>query len=88
MSATFVMLVAFGALILGHWSNNEPTISAKVVIEMTFAILFIAFLEGIPSVQPIAQGLAWIFLAAVLLGNKSVLTGLAKTTGTGTGKAA
>lgn len=88
MSATTVMLVAFGALILGHWANNEPTLSVKVVIEMTFAILFIAFLEGIPSTQPIATGFAWLFLAATLLSNKSILTGLAKVTGTGTGKAA
>lgn len=85
MSATTVMLVAFGAMILGHWANNEPTLSVKVVVEMTFAVLFIAFLEGIPSTQPIAAGLAWIFLAAVLLSNKSILSGLAKVTGTGTG---
>ena len=88
MSATTVMLIAFGALILGHWANNEPTLSVKVVIEMAFAVLFIAVLEGIPSTQPIAQGLAWIFLAATLLSNKSILTGLAKVSGTGTGKAA
>jgi hypothetical protein len=88
MSATTVMLVAFGALILAHWANNEPTLSAKLLIEMAFAVLFIAFLEGIPNAQPIAQGLAWIFLAATLLSNKSILTGLAKVTGTGTGKAA
>jgi len=82
------MLVAFGAMILGHWSNNEPTLSVKVVVEMAFAILFIAFLEGIPSAQPIATGFAWLFLAATLLSSKSILTGLAKVTGTGTGKAA
>lgn len=80
MSATLVMLVAFGALILAHWANNEPTLSVNVVIEMTFAILFIAFLESIPSTQPIAQGLAWIFLAATLLGSKSVLNSLSKIT--------
>jgi hypothetical protein len=79
------MLVAFGALILAHWANNEPTLSVKVVIEMVVAILFIAFLEGIPETQPIAQGLAWIFLAATLLSSKSILTGLSKVTGTGTG---
>lgn len=88
MSATTVMLIAFGAVILGHWANNEPTLSVKVVIEMAFAILFIAFLEGIPDTQPAARGLAWIFLAATLLSNKSILQGLAKVTGTGTGKAA
>lgn len=80
MNATTVMLIAFGALILGHWANNEPTISRQALIEMLFAVLFIAFLEGIPAAQPVAQGLAWLFLAATLLGNKSILTGLSKST--------
>lgn len=84
MSATTIMLIAFGALILGHWANSEPTLSVKTLVEMLFAILLIAFLEGIPSLAGIASGLAWLFLAAVLLSNKSILTGLAKTTGTGT----
>lgn len=83
-----IMVIAFGALILGHWANNEPTLSVKLVIEMTFAILFISFLESIPDAAPVALGFAWLFLAAVLLGNKSILTGLAKVTGTGTRKAA
>lgn len=87
MSATTIMIVAFGALILGHWANNEPTVNSKIIIEITFAILFIAFLDSNTNTQPIAQGLAWLFLAATLLGNKSILTGLAKRTGTGTGKA-
>ena len=77
MSATTIMLIAFGALILGHWANNEPTISAKVLAEMVFAILFISFLEGTAAAD-IATGLAWIFLVATLLGNKSILTGLSK----------
>lgn len=85
MSATVIMLVTFGCLILGHWANNEPTISAKVLGEMVFALLFIAFLDSIPSTQQIARGLAWLFLVATLLGNKSILTGLSKI-GSGTAK--
>jgi hypothetical protein len=88
MSATTIMLVAFGALVVGHWANGQPTISRKTLIEMTFAVIFIAFLEGIPSAQGIARGFAWLFLAAVLLRPDSVLTGLSKAAGTGTGKAA
>ena len=85
MSATTIMLIAWGALILGHWSSNEKAIpNAKQLIEIVFAILLIAFLEANPSTQPVARGFAWLFLAAVLLGNKSILNGLAKTTGTGT----
>jgi putative exporter of polyketide antibiotics len=87
VSAVTIMLIAFGALILAHWANNQPTISQTALIEMIFAVLFIAFLEGVPGAAPIAQGLAWIFLAATLLGNDSILTGLTKATGT-TGKAA
>jgi hypothetical protein len=84
MSAVTVMLFAWGALIVGHWSNNEPTINKNQVIEMTFALILIAILEGIEETEPIAKGFAWLFLAAVLLRNDSVLTGLAKATGTGT----
>jgi hypothetical protein len=88
VSATTIMLTAFALLILGHWANNEPAVTAKTVVELAFALFFIAFLENIPATQGIAQGFAWLFLAAVLLSGKSILTGLAKTTGTGTGKAA
>lgn len=76
-----IMLFAFGALILAHWANNEPTLSVKVIIEMAVATLFIAFLESSPETAPVAQGLAWIFLAATLLSSKSILTGLSKVTG-------
>jgi hypothetical protein len=84
MSAVTVFLLAWGALIVGHWTNNEPTVSVKEVIEMAFALLVIALLEGSAQTEPIAKGFAWLFLAAVLLRSDSVLTGLAKATGTGT----
>jgi hypothetical protein len=87
MSAVTVMLIAWGALIIGHWSHNKPAVNVKQVIEMTFALLLIAILEGIGETEPIAKGFAWLFLAAVLLRSDSVLTGLAKATGTGTGPA-
>jgi hypothetical protein len=86
MSATTVMLIAWGALIVGHWSNNQPTINRTEIIEMAFATLVIAVLES-TSAEPIAKGFAWLFLAAVLLRSDSVLTGLAKATGTGTAPA-
>jgi hypothetical protein len=88
VSAVTIMLAAWGLLILTHWANGEPTISQTQVIEMTFAVLLIAFLEGTPQGEPIAKGFAWLFLAAVLLSGKSILTALAKRTGTGTAKAA
>jgi hypothetical protein len=73
MSGTTVMLIAWGALILGHWANGEPTISAGQVAKMVIAILMIAFLDSSPATEPIGKGLALIFLVAVLLSAKSVL---------------
>jgi hypothetical protein len=86
MRATTVMLLAVGALILGHWAAGEPTVNAKMVIELTFALVVIAALDQ-GQTEPVAKGFAWLFLAAVLLSNKSILTGLGKA-GTTTTKAA
>jgi hypothetical protein len=77
MRATTVMLLAFGALILGRWANNEPAVNAKMVIELTFALIVIAALDQ-GETEPVAKGFAWLFLVAVLLGSKSVLTALGK----------
>lgn len=71
------MLLAIGALILAHWANNEPTVNVKMVIELTFALIVIAALDQ-GQTEPVAKGFAWLFLVAVLLSNKSVLTGLGK----------
>jgi hypothetical protein len=87
MSAVSVFLIAWGALILGHWTHNQPTVNTKQVIEMAFALIVIAMLEGFEDTEPIAKGFAWLFLAAVLLRSDSVLTGLSKVTGTGTAAA-
>jgi hypothetical protein len=88
VSATTVMLVAWGAIILAHWAGSKPAVNVRQVIEMTVAILLVAFLESSEQTRPIAQGLAWIFLAATLLSNGSILTALAKRTGTTTAKKA
>ena len=87
MSATVVFALAWGALLLGHWANGKPTTNVKQILEMTFALVFIALLDQ-GETADIAKGFAWLFLAAVLLRNDSILTALAKRTGTGTGKAA
>jgi hypothetical protein len=83
MKATMVFLIAWGALVLGHWANNKPTINQKQVIEMAFALIVIAIMDQ-GETEPVAKGFAWLFLAAVLLRNDSILTALAKRTGTGT----
>lgn len=77
MNATTIMMIAFGALILTHWANNKPTASLKTIVEMVFAIIFIALLDH-GATEPIAKGFSWLFLAAVLLSNDSVLTSLSK----------
>jgi hypothetical protein len=82
VSATTVMLVAWSALILAHWAGNKPTVNVRQVIEMVMAILLVAFLESSERTEPIAQGLAWLFLAATLLSNGSVLGVLAKRSST------
>jgi len=86
MSATVVFALAWGALILGHWANGKPTINVKQLLEMAFALLVIALLDQ-GETEPIAKGFAWLFLAAVLLRSDSILTALAKRTGTGTAPA-
>jgi hypothetical protein len=78
MRATTVMLLAIGALILAHWANGEPTVNAKMVVELTFALIVIAALDQ-GETEPVAKGFAWLFLVAVLLSNKSILTALGKT---------
>lgn len=75
MRATTIMLLAFGTLILTHWANKEPTVSVKLIVEMTFATLFVAFLDQ-GNAEPVATGLAWLFLGAVLLSKGSILTKL------------
>lgn len=72
-----VFAIAWGALLLGHWANNQPTTGARQVLEMTFALLLIALLDQ-GETQPIAKGFAWLFLAAVLLRSDSILAALQK----------
>ena len=78
MTATTVMMVAIGAAVIGRWAHNQPTGSVTTVIEAAFALLVIALLDQ-GKTAPVAQGFAWLFLAAVLLSANSPLTGIAKT---------
>lgn len=78
MKATTIMIAAFIALVLGRWAHNQPAIpSPRAIVEIVFAVVAIAFLDQ-GKVEPIAKGFAFLFLAAVLLGNNSILTSLAK----------
>lgn len=81
MRATTVMLLALGLLVIGHWANNKPSVSVKLVVEFGFALMLIAFLDH-GRTEQIASGFAWLFLVAVLLGSSSPISGLAKATQT------
>lgn len=79
------MLFAVAAALIGRWANNKSTpVNAKVIIEVVFAVLVVAFLDQ-GQTEGVAKGLAWLFLAAVLLSNNSPLQALSRTTGTGMG---
>jgi hypothetical protein len=86
VSATTVFAVAWGALVLSHWANGKPAVSVKQLLEMAFALVVVTLLDQ-GETEPVAKGFAWLFLAAVLLRNDSILTALAKRTGTGTAPA-
>lgn len=78
MSATTVMLFAIGTGILGRWAHNKDAVpSATGVVEIVFALIVISALDQ-GRTADIAKGFAWLFLVAVLLGNNSPLTGIAK----------
>lgn len=79
MKATTVMAIAIVGGLVGRWSHNQKTIpSASGVVEIVFAVVVISALDQ-GNTARIAQGFAWLFLAAVLLSDNSPLTGIAKT---------
>lgn len=78
MTATRIMMVAIVAGVLGRFAHGESAVpSAKGLVQVGALLLFIAALDS-GKTEPIAKGGAWLFLAAVLLSNNSILTGLAK----------
>lgn len=80
MTATNTMLVGIVAGVLGRWAHNEKAVpDAKSVIEVLFALILISALDT-GRTAPIARGFALLFVAAILLSDNSILTGLAKST--------
>lgn len=68
------MLVAFGVGIIGRWAHQQK-VTAGTAVRATFAILVIAALDT-GKTEPVAKGLASLFLAAVLLGKNSPLNAI------------
>lgn len=73
MKPTTIMLLAFGSIVLGHWANGKPAVSVKLVVEMGFVMIVISMMEGSNEAEPVAEGFAWLFLAATLLSSSSIL---------------
>ena len=76
MRASSIMLFAIAMAMIGNWAHGHSP-GVKAVVEAVFAVVIVAFLDQ-GNTEPIAKGLAWLFLAAVLLSNNSPLQALAK----------
>lgn len=77
MKATTIMAVAVVAGIVGRLGHSQKVVpSAAGVVEVAFAAVVISALDQ-GRTQEIAQGFAWLFLAAVLLSKYSPLTAVA-----------
>jgi hypothetical protein len=70
------MLLAVVLLVIAHWAHGQPAVSGTMIVEVGFAILFVALLDH-GATEGIAQGFAWLFLVAVLLSKNSPISLLA-----------
>ncbi len=78
MSATKVFGAAIALGVVGRWANNKKALPDPTgVLEVLGALFLVAFMDQ-GKTEPVAKGLAWLFLAAVLLSDSSPLTGLVK----------
>lgn len=80
MSASQVMLLGVVLLVIAHWANNQPAVNGQMVAELAFAVLLIAVLDH-GRTEPLAQGLAWLFMIAVILSKNSPLNALRRFSG-------
>ena len=78
MSATKVFGAAIALGVVGRWANNKKALpSTGGMLQVAGALVLVAFLDR-GRTEPVANGLAWLFMAAVLLSDSSPLTGLVK----------
>ena len=81
MSATKVFGAAIALGVVGRWANNKKALpGVQGTLEVIGALFLVSFMDK-GKTQPVAKGLAWLFMAAVLLSDSSPLTGLAKAEG-------
>ena len=78
MNATRVFGAAILLGVVGRWANNKKALpGVQGSLEVLGALFLVAFMDR-GKTQPVAKGLAWLFLAAVLLSDSSPITGLAR----------
>lgn len=78
MGATKVFGAAIALGVIGRWANGKKALpSAGGALEVLGALFLVAFMDQ-GKTEPVAKGLAWLFLAAVLLSDSSPITGLTK----------
>lgn len=78
MSATKVFGAAILLGVIGRWANNKKALpSVQGTLEVIGALFLVSFMDR-GRTEPVAKGLAWLFLGAVLLSDSSPLTGLSK----------
>lgn len=77
MTATRILMLALLAGVVGRWANNEKATlgGGKAVVEAAFVLVVVSAMDQ-GRTEPIAKGIAWLVLGAVLLGNHSPLSGL------------
>ena len=78
MNATTVTAIALAAAVVGNWAHNKPSITVKGSVGAAFILIVIAAADN-GKTAPIAQGMAWLILAAVLLSKNSPIAGISKT---------
>lgn len=83
MSATKVFGAAIALGVVGRWASGKKALpSISGTLEVLGALFLVSFMDR-GRTEPVAKGLAWLFMTAVLLSDSSPLTGLAKAEASG-----
>jgi hypothetical protein len=78
VSATKVFGAAIALGVIGRWANNKKALPSMAgILQVTGALFLVSFMDR-GKTEPVAKGLAWLFMAAILLSDSSPLTGLVK----------
>lgn len=78
MSAAKVFGAGIALGVIGRWANGKsafPPLAGS--LQVTGALILVAVMDR-GRTEPVAKGLAWLFLAAVLLSDNSPITGLTR----------